>query len=128
MKLDPDLLKSIMLELEENSNRFDPAPRERRPINGYSWDATDAHICTLIDLGRIDGSVVKTMAGESGPTPPTSCVGWGLTAEGQLVALQLRGCTRWKRVREWVLKLGLALTPVAVQQLLAYLQKLAASV
>jgi hypothetical protein len=87
MRLDLELLKSVVLALEEDPNRFDPP---RRPADGYTWEQTDAHLCALIDLELVDGSVVRTTAGPEGPCPPTACVNWGLTTPGQFFALQLR--------------------------------------
>jgi len=115
MKLNPDLLREVIFALEEDMNRFDPP---RRPIDGYTWEETDAHICPLIELGFIDGAVVKTMADESGPVPPTSSVNYGLTAYGQLLALELRDDNVWQKVKKWAASTGAAITTAAVGKLI----------
>jgi hypothetical protein len=70
MRLDPDLLREVILALEVDPNRFD----QRVPIEGRTWEETDAHIIPWIELGFIDGSVIRTTADADGPCLPTSCI------------------------------------------------------
>lgn len=119
MKLDVDLLKQIVLALEENPDRFD----RRIPMDGHTWEETDAHICALIDLDWVDGSAIQTMAGPDGPVPRTCCINRGLTTRGQLIALELRDDTFWNRVKEKAKKAAPTVTGAAIQALISLAAK-----
>ena len=122
MKLNPDLLREIMFALEEDPNRFNlPA---RKPVDGHTWEETEAHLCPLIELEIVRGFVCQTTADPvDGPTKPVAMANGGLTARGQMIAMEMHDDTLWKRSKERAGKVALAVTTAAVGQVVSYFLK-----
>ena len=104
MKRDMDLVRSILMIVEEHEHGFAPQGIE---VNGYSREEIEYHAYLMLEAGLIDGSDVTSMADKS----PAALIS-GLSWAGHEFLDSAREPSRWQQAKEMIGKFGGA--PIAV--------------
>lgn len=117
MKRDLDLIRKILLTIEDEASGF--APRSLK-IDGYTDVQVAYHAFLLVDAGLVDGSVVKTNTGHA-PEGMIRNLNWA----GHEFAEAARDDTRWNKAMGIVKEKGGSITMDVLKDLLTSLMKLA---
>lgn len=103
MRRDPDLIRLLMLQLEERDLRAGSFPLlsvDMFIVEPYTRDQTWYHINQLLLHGWID------TGGSGGLTPSGQFVYKGLSPEGHDFVDTVRDLTAWSRIKEAAGKIG----------------------
>jgi hypothetical protein len=115
MKRDNDLIRKLVLALEDAPNGFAPATLD---IEGYTPEQIGYHAYLLIDAGLAKGSDVTSM-GRSSPEALLTSLTWA----GHEFAEAARDQTRWNNAIRIVREKGGSVTLAVLTQLLTALMK-----
>jgi hypothetical protein len=115
MKRDNELIRRLVLALEDDPHGFASAPPH---VEGYTDEQIGYHSYLLVDSGLAKGQDVTTM-GSSSPAATLT----GLTWNGHEFAQAARDPTRWNEAMRLVHEKGGAVTLAVLTQLLIALMK-----
>lgn len=98
MKRDMNIIRQILLKLEESETGYAPDPIE---IDGYSQTQIGYHTLLLIEAGLVDGEEV-TGDGDEGPVGAASRLTW----DGHEFLDAAREPRRWQEARNLIDRIG----------------------
>jgi len=101
MKRDMDLVRKLLLAIEEKDERF---TSESLEVFDYSSDEIDYHCAMLLEAGIIRGKPIGTMGS------PDTCLISGISFEGHEYLDSIRDNKVWSRVKDKSKKAGVTLT------------------
>jgi hypothetical protein len=116
MKRDLDLIRTILLTIEDHPHGYAPD----LTINGHSKEEVGYHAYLLINAGLAEG---ENMGGFSSPSPEAQI--YKLTWAGHEFAEAARDDTRWKKAMGIVKDKGGSVTMDVLKDLLTSLMKAA---
>jgi Hypothetical protein (DUF2513) len=102
MKRDMDLIRKIMLVIEEHPSAYAP---DKIVVDGYSEEQVGFHIYQLLQSGLIEG-IETTNSGSSGPEAIATC----LTPAGYDFIDAIRSDTVWSKVKSYIKEKGISAT------------------
>lgn len=102
MRRDDDLLRQLMLDLEQATKRMGDA----HPVPGYSRDQVAYHLALIVKAGLAEGPKPIYPSDGSDPTIPASVMAIRLTPAGHDFIADLRDDTVWAKVKERAAKVG----------------------
>lgn len=114
MKLEPDLIKKILIAYEALPYR-DPMPIQ---ISGYTEDQLNYHQELLIDAGFLMAEIERYITGRINISPK------GLTLDAHKFLDAHRDDTHWEKVKSRMLMFGGSVMEVARPLLVAFLKDL----
>lgn len=102
MRRDDDLIRKLMLDLEDASSRIGDA----HVVPGYSRAQVAYHLAIILKSGFAEGPKPIYPSDGSDPTVPAAVMISRLTPEGHDFISELRDDTVWERVKERTAKVG----------------------
>lgn len=115
MKRDMDLVRSLLLQLEEHPHGYPPDDIE---MDGYSEEEVGYHFLLMVEAGLIEGEEFSTIGSSSPSVIPTR-----LTWYGHDFLDACRDSKRWKKAQGIFAKLGGVTMDVAIKILSELLTK-----
>jgi len=96
MKRDDDLIRALMLDLEQTSQ----AITGEHKVEGYGRDQVAYHLAQIVRAGFADGPEPRYSNSGGDPTIPQLVIALRLTPEGHDFISSLRDATVWAKVKE----------------------------
>lgn len=102
MRRDDDLIRKLMLDLEQSSGRI----TDSHSVEGYTRNEVAYHLALIVKSGLAEGPKPIYPSDGSDPTIPAAVMVTRLTPEGHDFIADLRDDTVWEEVKERTAKVG----------------------
>jgi hypothetical protein len=102
MRRDDDLIRRLMLDLEQSTGRVGRS----HVVDGYTQDQVAYHLALILKSGLAEGPKPIYPSDGSDPTIPAAVMVIRLTPEGHDFIADLRDDAVWEKVKERTAKVG----------------------
>lgn len=113
MRRDDDLIRKLMLDLEQATSRISNS----YAVEGYTQQEVAYHLALILKSGLAEGPKPIYPSDGSDPTIPAAVMVTRLTPEGHDFISDLRDDTVWEKVKERTAKVGGSVSLEVLKQL-----------